>query len=217
MAFYFKQYILNMVYDTEYAYSLLDNEYREKRFNSYEKFESYVKDNLEEIEKSILRKYNIKEFEEYNEYVCRDNYNNYYIFKETEPMNYTVLLDQYTIEDKVFIEEYNKEEDNMKAQMNLELFKQMLNRKDFNSAYNVLNEDFKKKYFETEEGFEKYISENLFEFCEFTYVDFSLDEGKYKIKTEIKNSASNSNEENIVKRFKVELLEEKNFLVSFDI
>lgn len=216
MAFYFNQYILNMIYDTEYAYSLLDEQYKEKRFDNYEQFEAYVKGDLEEIEKSLLMKYQIEEFDEYKEYVCRDNYNNYYIFKEKEPMNYTVILDQYTIEDKVFVNDYNKQENNARAQMNLELFKQMLNRKDFSSAYNVLNEDFKKKYFETEESFEKYISENLFEFCEFNYVDFSKTNGKYIVKTEIKN-LDNSNDENIVKRFKIELLEGTDFELSFDI
>ena len=156
-------------------------------------------------------KYKIKEFTTYKEYLCIDNYGNYYIFKETTPMEYTVLLDQYTINDKIFTDEYNKKEDNIKAQMNLNKFEQMLNRQDFTSAYNVLNKDFKAKYFETEDKFKQYVLDNWFKYNKFDYEEVSGN----KIKTSITNRL-NTGEESKTKRFRVDI-EKNEFYISFDI
>lgn len=217
MAYYFDEYIKNLIYDSEYAYTQLDEEYRQKRFGNYEKFTAFIKDNLDNIENSILVKYQIVSFDDYTEYVCRDCFNNYYIFKETDPMNYTVLLDQYSVEDKVFKQEYDKQEgkEYNRAQLILNLVNQMLNRKDYDSLYNVLNENFKNKYFQTQEAFENYIKENLFEQNKFEYLGFSKEDDRIIIKTEISDLVNN--EEMKVKRYGVELLDDDNFLISFDV
>ena len=132
-------------------------------------------------------------------------------------MNYTVLLDQYSVEDKVFKQEYDKQEEKEynRAQLILNLVNQMLNRKDYDSLYNVLNENFKNKYFQTQEAFENYIKENLFEQNKFEYVGFSKEDNRVIIKTEISDLVNN--EEMKVKRYGVELLDDDNFLISFDV
>ena len=216
MTFYFKQYITEMIYDTQKAYELLDEEYRNKRFGNYEKFATYVKNNSEDIEKSLLLQYKIETFDEYKEYICKDAYGNCYIFKEIKPMEYTVLLDQYTLDDKIFLKQYSQKEDKGKAQMNLEKFKQMLNRQDYTSAYDVLNKDFKAKYFSTENEFKNYILNNLFEYNSFTYTEIANGNKKYKITTRISDEKDYS-KENVVKRFTVELLDDDKFCISFDI
>lgn len=217
MSFYFNQYIKSMVYDTEYAYTHLDEKYRDKRFGNYDNFKTYIQHNSELLDESILVKYQIARFNDYTEYVCRDCFNNYYIFKETDPMNYTVLLDQYSVEDKVFKQEYDKQEgkEYNRAQLILNLVNQMLNRKDYDSLYNVLNENFKNKYFQTQEAFENYIKENLFEQNKFEYLGFSKEDDRIIIKTEISDLVNN--EEMKVKRYGVELLDDDNFLISFDV
>lgn len=217
MAYYFDQYMKNLIYDSEYAYSLLDNQYKEKRFESYENFEKFVNDNLDCFKRSVLLKYQIESFDKYKEYICHDNFDNYYIFKEIGPMNYTILLDQYTIEDEIFKTTYNKQrDDNNKAQLRLSLVNQMLNRKDYNALYNVLDKDFKEKVFNNQESFEKYVKENFFELNGFEYTNFSKEGNKYKIKTEISDLKNNTNDKK-VKRFLVELSENDEFLISFDI
>ena len=209
--FYYKQFILKMVNDTQSAYDLLDKDYKEKRFGDYTNFQEYINFNKQDLESSFIMKYKIEEFDDYKEYLCVDNYGNYYIFKETTPMEYTVLLDQYTINDKIFTDEYNKKEDNIKAQMNLNKFEQMLNRQDFTSAYNVLNKDFKAKYFETEDKFKQYVLENWFKYNKFDYEEVS----ENKIKTSITNRL-NTGEESKTKRFRVDI-EKNEFYISFDI
>ena len=214
IAYYFKQFILSMIYDSQKAYELLDNEYKQNRFEDFSKFQEYINSNIDDLENSFILKYKVKEFDDYKEYLCIDNYNNYYIFKEKIPMEYTVLLDQYTINDEIFISDYNKKKGASRAQMNLNLFAQMVNRQDYSAAYNVLNKDFRDKYYKTEEEFEQYIKNNLFKHNEFVFEEIEGEESSFKIKTNIKN-IEDSNQSKI-KRFKINI-DKSNFSISYDV
>ena len=207
-----------MVYDTEYAYELLDKDYKSLRYDNYDKFKDYIEKDKNYIEKSIIKKYEINEYANYKEYICLDYYNNYYIFKQTDSMDYTVLLDKYTVESEKDIEDYNNQKNKTKVQLNLNKFMQMINRKDFISAYNVLNEDFRNKYFLTVQDFEQYILNNFYTYNEFEYLECSEKDNIYKVKTQINNLTQETNSENeIIKRFKVELKQDREFNISFDI
>ncbi|MBR3003061.1 MAG: hypothetical protein IKF38_05855 [Clostridia bacterium] len=216
MKYYFEQFILSVKYNVQEAYSVLDSKYRENRFENISNFENYVKENINDFEKNILVKYQIKEYDAYKEYLCKDNYGNFYIFKEKEPMNYTVMLDQYTVEDKIFTDNYKAQDKKGKAKMNLNKFEQMLNRKDYTSAYNVLNKEFKEKYFNSEDKFIEYVTKNFYRYNDFSYSEIVLENEKYKVTTTVANS-QNSFRENTAKRFKVELLDNGSFSISFDI
>lgn len=216
MQFYFNQYVLNMLFNPEKAYKILNDSYKSSRFANYDDFINYIDKEKSTIEKSVLSKYKIETFSDYKEYLCVDNLGNYYIFLEKEPLDFTVLLDQYTISDEIFMQQYRKKEDIDKAQMNLYKFEQMLNRKDYKKAYEVLNENFKEKYFKTQQDFEDYISQKLFKYVSFKIEEANSSDEGYKIKTTIKNSV-NKSDEDVVKRFKINLLENDKFEISFDI
>lgn len=194
---------------------MLDINYNNKRFENFDNFKDYIRENIEEIQKSSLAKYKIQNFDDYKEYLCIDNYGNYYIFKEDSAMDYTVLLDQYTIDDEIFINQYVQKSNATKAQMNLNKFNQMLNRGDYSAAYEKLNDEFRKKYFEDEKSFKEYVLKNLFRYNQFDYKEISGQDKEYKIKTEIKNMLK-LDDEGIFKRFKINL-SNNNFDISFDI
>lgn len=217
MKYYFEQYILDMVYDSEKAYDLLDSNYKEKRFGNYEAFKQYVQQNEDELKKSILTKYKIEKISDYTEYLCQDNLNNCYIFKEIEPMNYTVLLDQYTINDQIFVESYNKKDEANKAYMNLNKFLQMLNRQDYDSAYNVLDDELKAKHFQTKEIFIDYISKNFFKYNSFNYIEATGQSNQFIVKTDVMNAQNNNYNETFTKRFNVDLLDDLKYKISFNI
>lgn len=217
MGYYYEQFSLNLLYNKEKAYNLLDKEYREKRFKKYENFVEYINNNKDCIEKSLIIKYKIEEFDNYKEYSIIDNFNNMYIFLEKEPMEYTVLLDEYTINDRIIFNQYKNSDKKGKAQMNLEKFMHMINKKDYETAYNVLDEKFKEKYFNNINQFIEYIKNNLFEYNEFNYEEMTeKDTDTIKIKTIINDKSYNSNNKKI-KRFNIKLLENYGFNISFDI
>ena len=215
MLFYYNQYIIKMIYDTQEAYNMLDGQYQQKRFTSYDSFNSYIKENIQTIETSEIKKYKIKNYDDYTEYLCIDNYNNYYIFKETSAMEYTVLLDQYTTDDEIFMNQYNKANDSVKAQLNLNLFQQMLNRKDYEEAYSKLNETFKNEYFSTSSEFEKYVEENLYEYGKLDFEEVTSVGNEYKIKISITNMENQ--EENKIKRFIVNMEDDETYNIAFNV
>jgi len=108
------------------------------------------------------------ENEQQTEYICMDIYGNYFIFKGNITQ-YSVLLDTYTIEIDEFKEEYQKADEAKKVALNLEKFQQMINGKDYESAYYILDENFRNDKFGTLENFIYYIEENWFECNKFSY------------------------------------------------
>lgn len=215
MSFYYNQYIIKMLYDTQEAYNSLDEQYQQKRFGDYNNFNEYIENNRQKLEKSEIKKYKIETYDNYKEYLCIDNYNNYYIFKETSPMEYTVLLDQYTIDDEIFVDQYNNANDSVKAQLNLNLFQQMLNRKDYEEAYSKLNETFKNEYFSTINEFKKYVEENLYEYGKLNFEEVTSIGNEYKIKTSITNMENA--EENKIKRFIVNIEDDETYNIAFNV
>lgn len=93
---YLNDFVHTMFLDTEYAYTLLDEEYKTKKFGSYENFENYV--NALEYSSYNLLKYYKKEKKGYTIFGVYDKNNNLFIFKTNGVMQYSVYLDDYTVE-----------------------------------------------------------------------------------------------------------------------
>lgn len=89
---YLNDFKYNLYHDINYAYNLLNNEYRNSRFGSIQNFISYV-DSLN------YNTMNIDSYSINNNFITvymKDN--NKYIFKIISVMEYEVYLDDYTVE-----------------------------------------------------------------------------------------------------------------------
>lgn len=93
---YLNDYIHNMYYDVEKAYNLLDQEYRDKRFGSIEKYKAYVR--TLNYSTYNLESYYKKTKEGYIIFGVRDENFNLFIFKTKGVMQYKVFLDDFTVE-----------------------------------------------------------------------------------------------------------------------
>ena len=93
---YLNDYIHNMYYDVENAYSLLDEEYRNKKFGSLESYKAYVKSL--NFRTYTLDRYYISSDDGYLTFGVYDNNGNFYAFKTNGVMQYKVYLDDYTVE-----------------------------------------------------------------------------------------------------------------------
>ncbi|MBQ2937506.1 MAG: hypothetical protein IJE05_01260 [Clostridia bacterium] len=209
---YFNYYKDLAIHNPSEAFALLEEEYRNKRFDNEEsKYIKYLKDiNVDNI---YPDKYMYNEYDDYAEYVCLDKNGIYYIFEETAPMEFTLKLDTYTIETEKFITEYDSADDEKKVMMNIDKWIMMLENKDYENAYNSLDETFRNNNFENLENFEEYIKNNIpnnnsLEFEEYNYVG----DGIYTEKIKLTN-----NEENIEKTLIIQLQEDRKFVLSFDI
>ena len=93
---YLNDYIHNMFYDVEKAYNLLDEEYKTKKFGSLDNFKSYV-DGLE-YSTYVLSRYYKKDTDGYIIFGVYDKNGNFFAFKTKGVLQYTVFLDDYTVE-----------------------------------------------------------------------------------------------------------------------
>lgn len=237
---YFLDYIENAVNFPEEAYNNLDEEYRKAKFGNLENFKKYVQNNtnisniykaknakvedypnyveyLELTKNAGLAKYKMEDIEGYTRCVCIDTFNNYYIFKINALMDYTLILDTYTIDIPEFLDKYESAKPQEKVILNLDKFMKSINEKDYKYAYSVLADSFKKTNFKTQEEFENYIKENFFETNEFSYKTFGDQANTYytyEVKITDKNNLSNKE---IAKTFIILLEDENKFKLSFNV
>ena len=204
-----------LVYDLDNSYNLFSDEYKKAKFDTLDEYKKYMKKNIRYIISSSIEKYQINEFDEYTEYICIDQYGNYYIFKETGVMNYTLQLDTYTIDSQEFIEKYNKGSEQLKVGMNLEKIFQALNRKDYEYIYKKLHNTFKTNNFPTLQSFEDYMEENFFDMNKIDYGKFEEKSGVYIYEVNI-TDATEIEENTIEKSFIVQLNEGTDFAISFN-
>lgn len=212
---YFHNYMQMMMQDTKKAYHLLEDEYKEKKFKTYEEYNTFVQRNMLFLKQNELEDIIVTDKETYKIYTCKDKYGNIYVFKEASIMEYHVQLDDYTLNNERFNEIYQKAEDSDKGVLNVDKFFKMINMQDYASAYNVLDENFKQNYFKTQADFETYIKSKVFRYNKVTYQEYSnkiTDIYTYKIQLTDKTEEKQGQVEfNMV----VKLLEGTNFVMSF--
>lgn len=211
---YFDDYINKLSVDTKLAYTLLENEYATKRFINYEDFYNYSQAIVkEEVE---IKEYMLNQDKGHNEYVFKDQYGNFYIFKENAIMDYSVTLDTYTLEQEKFIEEYEKSTNQRKVMMNINKFFQMINAKDYNAAYKLLDNNFKNNYFRTVDIFENYMKQRVFLYNDVEYVNYNGDiSGVFTYTLNLKNRLDNTQE--IEFSIVMQLKEGTDFVMSFPV
>lgn len=186
---YYSEYIKMMLVDPKEAYNYLDKEYKDAKFETYDKFENYINENKEDLQIAYrletsnstdfenfneyynykqnndyltIKNYSVEKNDEYTQYICADGYNHYYIFNVKYPGEYKAFLDSYTVKPLKFTEKYNSMSNKEKVATNCNIFIQMLNSRDYEKAYQVLDATFKQNTFENIDAFKKYVIENLY-------------------------------------------------------
>lgn len=203
---------------TESAYNLLDEEYQKERFPTLQNYQEYVSENQSIIGESVLAQYSVDYKDDYTQYILVDNFGNSYTVKETSIMNYNIMLDNYTIKVDGYDENYNKLSDENKVQSNVYIFLQMLNMKDYEHAYDLLDDTFKSNNFPTLDDFKEYVKQNFFiyNFNSSSEVNITQ-EGEYYIYTTTIRNSSGSAAESRSLTVIMKLLEGTDFVMSFSI
>ena len=238
---YFYDLIEKMLYYTQDAYEMLDNEYKQINFSTYDEFIEYVNNNkekLQSLDHNNLK--TVKDFTDYEEYekyyfemkqnkmeryaqtskngiktyIFEDSNGKYYIFKLTAAFQYTVMLDNYTIPMEDFIKTYNSSSDVEKVILNIERFFMGINDKNYGYSYSVLSDSFKSNKYPTKEEFVKYVQENFFEENEIEYVEYKKENNLYIYEIKIKDATGQSSEEKSYSMI-VKLNNGTNFEMSF--
>lgn len=211
---YFADYKRQVIGNANAAFEMLDTEYREKKFEDVTEFGKYISDR--NIQTAFLESYQINNYDEYTQYVCLDQYNNYYIFNVNDVMSYDVLLDIYTVDLPEFIERYNRANNGERAGLNLQRAFDAINNKDYEYVYNKLDDTFKENNFPTLNEFEEYITENFYNSNNVTYSNYKSSGGLHMYDATIVN-AENEKSSPITKTFFIKLLDGTDFTMSFNV
>lgn len=214
--YYMKDYSLNAVYYPEIAYYKLDKEYREKRFGNIEEYKAHIEKNKIGLLNYTIKEYSITEKDDYKEYVVIDINNNYYIFKVTDIMEYSVILDYYTTDVEQIVNKYDKSTDQEKVAINVQKIASAITQKNYKYVYNKLNDTFKNNNFESFENFEQYMSNIFFGKLELSFEEF-YNEGATYIYNVIFQGTTASNPAKIKMQIIMQLLENRDFVMSFNI
>lgn len=158
-----------MLSDPDTAYTLMKEEYKNSRFGNINEFRNYINNNRQEILKIDMKQYLVNNYENYIEYVAKDQFGNLYIFDENEDKSIDIKFDTYTLKSEVFTNKYIKSTDEEKVQMNIDKFIQMINRHDYRTSYNCIADSFKNNYFKTQEEFQNYIENNFYSYNKFEF------------------------------------------------
>lgn len=88
----FEDYRYSMMYNRNRAYSLVNEETKNNKFNTFDSYNNYIKDNIKNIVTMKIKTYKVNEQEKYTDYEYVDTYGNQYTFRVTSPMKYTVIM-----------------------------------------------------------------------------------------------------------------------------
>lgn len=200
----------------EQMYNLLDEEYRNTKFRSVENFKNYIAKNKQKIIGIKAEKYQATKNDEYTQFVCIDQNENYYIFREYAVLNYKVILDTYTIDLPEFTEKYAKATNEEKVLLNIQKCFEAINNKDYEYVYGKLDETFKKNNFKNESGFENYIKNNFFEKNKMQPIKAEKQGEFYVYDLNIKDN-SKTDSKSFNKKFIMQLKDNTDFVMSFNI
>lgn len=211
---YTDYYITLALYSPSDAYEILDNDYREKKFKTLDQYKEYIENNRKSLENYTLKKYAYNDEGENTRYIAVDSEDNYYIIEEIELLNIKIQLDNYTIEDKKYVEEYNKLSNEEKVNICLSKVLKMINNKEYNDLYNLLDETYKSTYFMNFEDFKKYINDNYFYNNEFISSNISFNVNSYICEVKIKSGVGVSALEK-TNTIIIQLANDTSFKISF--
>lgn len=211
---YMDYYTTLALYSPKDAYELLDEEYKQKRFGSLESYLQYVNDKKDYLQELTLQKYGVDYQATYSDYIAVDTENNYYIIRQKGLFDIKIQLDNYTIEDSEYVIKYNTLSDDEKVKVCASKFIKMINAKDYENLYNLVDETFKANNFKNIENFKKYINNKYFKYNVLSKTEITKQANAYICKLTVSSGNSSSAEEmntNII----IEITEGTSFKIAF--
>lgn len=214
---YFEDYKFKAIYRTEEAFLLLNEQYKKEKFdNNIENYQTYIKNTINVLQDANIINHHIEKQGQYGTYTFIDNNNYYYQIEETGIYQYTIVLDNYTLESDELKQQYNRLSNEEKAISNMDKVMKLINVKDYQKIYQYLNEDFRNTKFSSLESFITYMKATFFEDNVVGNIGVKSEGDVYLLRVPYKESLSSSAEKK-EKTFIMKLKEGMNFEISFEV
>ena len=195
-------------------YNILNEEYKSIRFQDNANFTTYCTNIIQSMPNAYLTQYSVTTDNGIEQYTCVDNYNNTYLIKLNTNYDIEVCLDDYTIETEDFRTKYAQASNETKISTNIDKLIKMINTKDYQSAYNLLDETYKANNFPTINDYINYINNNFFNFNYYAITNIS-EQGPYYVVTVLCKENAAVSAESRTKQIIIALGEGTSFTMSF--
>lgn len=213
---YLTNYKRMLTTNPERAYSYVDENYKKEKFDTVEKFKSYITKNKDAISNMTLAQYKIIEITNNNkQLICIDKDSDYYVFNINNNgiLNYTTYLDDYTINLADFDSTYYQADAQGKVKLDIKKVQEALKQEDYNYIYKFLSSDMiNQNNIKSEADFEKYIKSKLENKTTINVKEITVNGSNYKCTTTISDSKNNTINTTII----IELKSESKFSISFN-
>lgn len=214
---YVKDYMLKVKYMPDTAFTLLNEEYKTRKFgNDVQEFKKYIQSNADRFANFTMNKYQVEVQENSLEYIVLDYYDNYYKIIVYDTLNYKIILDDYTIEDDEYVQQYIEADETDKIATCISKVIKLINAKEYTQVYQYLDDTFKQNNFNTVDKFQQYIENRLFNYNIETIETAEKIGEVYSCKVKIKSGVGVSALETQM-MFVIKLLEGTDFVMSFNV
>ena len=158
--------------DINKLYNIIDEKYRNKRFESFEDFRRFVQERYEELANDEIERFATNKYSDFIEYVGISKNKNYiFIFKNL--MNYTILLDNYTVETPYYLKIYNSSLPHIEAKYCIDRVITAINDKNYKFVYEKYDV-LKRQSLGGYENFVKYLQNIFYDKTSYEFGDYEI-------------------------------------------
>lgn len=216
MSTYFYNYLQLELAKPEVAFTILEKSYKSQKFNNdINKYKEYIESNKEKIADNAIVESSVKASDNNKQYTIVDTYGKTYIIKEYNYTDYTVEIQEDNKENEEYLNKYLALSPKEKVEENIKRVYQLIDDKEYESVYNLLDSQFKSANFGTLEQFENYAKETFFDYNVLGKISIEEQGQNYVINVPYKDGYSSVAEKR-EKNFVMRLQENTDFILSFE-
>lgn len=216
MSKYFYNYLQLELTKPEVAFTILEKGYKSQKFgNDINKYKEYIENNKEKLADTAIVESSVKAIDNSTQYTIVDTYGKTYIIKEYKYTDYTIEIQEDNKENEEYLNKYLALSPTEKVEENIKRVYQLIDDKEYESVYNLLDSQFKSSNFATLEQFENYAKETFFEYNVLGKITIQEQGQNYVINVPYKDGYSSVAEKR-EKNFVMRLQEKTDFILSFE-
>lgn len=216
MSKYFYSYLQLELTKPEVAFTILEKGYKSQKFgNDINKYKKYIENNKEKLSDTAIVESSVKASDNSTQYTIVDTYGKTYIIKEYKYTDYTIEIQEDNKENEEYLNKYLALSPTEKVEENIKRVYQLIDDKEYESVYNLLDSQFKSSNFATLEQFENYAKETFFEYNVIGKITIQEQGQNYVINVPYKDGYSSVAEKR-EKNFVMRLQENTDFILSFE-
>ena len=168
----YSRFKFDLTKDINKLYNIIDEKYRNKRFESFEDFRRFVQERYEELTNDEIERFASNQYSNFIEYVGISKTKNYiFIFKDL--MNYTILLDNYTVGTPYYLKIYNSSLPHIEAKYCIDRVVTAINDKNYKFVYEKYD-ILKRQSLGSYNNFVKYLQNIFYDKTEYTVGDYEI-------------------------------------------